>query len=535
VRDTPESEARIALPAKALGPGRLQWWQPSPDGLLLAYGVLAPGGDVELRVRDVESALDLPDRISRAPGGLAWASGRIGFYYVRGPDPRADPAAAAPRTRVLWHQLGQAPVDDEPVYEAKPDASRWELQASRDGAWLLLTIWTGPQRSEVFIQDRRSAGAPWVGLKTGQNAAYRGLFHDRTLYLLTDEAAPRGRILAADLRRLDRIRWRQILAESRFPAADFALTKGALVLTVLERGISRMQLYDLKGRPRGEASLPGPGRVAALAGDPRQEELLFIWESLADPPALYRHNTRTAVRARVDAGPWDNDEYEQKYVEFKSGAGASAGMFLLTSPWLKQDGERPTVIAAAAGGEPSPPPAFSAQAAAWVRQGGVWAAVLPRTSTPAAPAAITDLMAAGYWLTDHEYTKPGRLAVLGAGAGAGLAAQAAAGAPTLFKSLVLIQPEAGLSLRLKLPATLLLSGPCPDVYAAMPGLQLASAKAHYEEPFWLRWEPLGCTALPPDKAASELLDIQSFLLWNLEAETPDTPQPSGNKPLAPRP
>src|SRR4051812_41134741 len=59
----------------------LDWWYPSRDGKLLAYGLSTAGDEQStLRVRDVASGCDLPDTIEQArAASLAWLPDGRGF------------------------------------------------------------------------------------------------------------------------------------------------------------------------------------------------------------------------------------------------------------------------------------------------------------------------------------------------------------------------------------------------------------------------------------------------------------------------
>jgi len=95
-RGSPEP-SRILLDVNTLaadGTQALDWWYPSEDGRLLAYGV-SVGGDEKstLRVRGRGHGQDRPDLIpwTRACS-LAWLPSGRGFYYTRYPAPGSVPA-----------------------------------------------------------------------------------------------------------------------------------------------------------------------------------------------------------------------------------------------------------------------------------------------------------------------------------------------------------------------------------------------------------------------------------------------------------
>ena len=87
----------------------VDWWYPSRDGQLLAYGLSRDGSEQStLRVRDVATGKDLPDTIDRTRAcSVAWLPDNSGFYYTRYPAPGSVPKGQENYNRhVFFHKLG---------------------------------------------------------------------------------------------------------------------------------------------------------------------------------------------------------------------------------------------------------------------------------------------------------------------------------------------------------------------------------------------------------------------------------------------
>src|SRR2546425_2260166 len=83
-------EDRVLLDPNLLskdGTIALDWWYPSRDGKLVAYGLSQSGNEQStLHVREVASGKDLPDVIDRTRAcSVAWKPDATGFYYTRYP------------------------------------------------------------------------------------------------------------------------------------------------------------------------------------------------------------------------------------------------------------------------------------------------------------------------------------------------------------------------------------------------------------------------------------------------------------------
>ena len=117
VREGRQGLDRVLLDPAALGRDAttaLDWFYPSPDGRLLAYG-LSEGGSEQstLRVRDVATGADLSDTIpwTRACS-LEWLPDGSGFVYTRYPEPGSVPRArrttTGASTSTRWAATGGA-------------------------------------------------------------------------------------------------------------------------------------------------------------------------------------------------------------------------------------------------------------------------------------------------------------------------------------------------------------------------------------------------------------------------------------------
>src|SRR5690606_5930134 len=97
VRDGHDGADRVLLDVAALsedGTSALDWWYPSWDGRLLAWGRSESGSEESvLFLRDVATGKDLPDKIDRTRhASVAWLPDGKSFYYSRYPAPGTVPA-----------------------------------------------------------------------------------------------------------------------------------------------------------------------------------------------------------------------------------------------------------------------------------------------------------------------------------------------------------------------------------------------------------------------------------------------------------
>jgi prolyl oligopeptidase len=458
-----DGEPRVVVDPNAWGAEGdtgIDWFYPSHDGLLVAYGVSEAGSEKSvLRVREVDSALDLPDRIERTgQASVAWLPDRTGFYYTRSARPGGVPSGEeAAHRRVYFHRLGTDPLRDPLVFgEGRPKDEVPRVEVSRDGKWMIVTAYRGAA-SEVYAKELAKSTTIFTPIVQGAESLFESRVEGDFLYLLTDEGAPNGKILVVDLDYPARRNWKTLIPEGPAPIAGFEIAAGHLALRLLERTYSRVRIHDLKGLAVKEVPLPLSGTVTALAAHPGTDELTLVFESFLAPPAGLAYDVSRASLTVVEssAAPETLDDLVVKQVSYPSWDGKPVPMFLLHHKRLRRNKTNAALILARGVDEPAWP-AYSASLIAWLERGGLVAQPVVRGGPELGgewrkagmregkPGAVEDLVFAARWLVAQEYTVPQKLGIVGRGHGGLLAAATAVRAPDDVKAAALDSPIADL-------------------------------------------------------------------------------------------
>src|SRR5205085_1308060 len=135
----------------------LDWWFPTRDGRLLAYGLSKNGSEQStLYIRDVGTGTDLPDVIERTRyASLAWLPDASGFYYTRYPAVGSVPKGEENyHHHVFFHKLGTDSAKDLKVFgEGRPAEDMPSVALSPNGRWLVVTEHQGWAKAEVYLRD----------------------------------------------------------------------------------------------------------------------------------------------------------------------------------------------------------------------------------------------------------------------------------------------------------------------------------------------------------------------------------------------
>src|SRR5437660_2180697 len=157
----------------------LDWWFPSQDGKLVAYGTSPNGSEIStLRVMETATGKLLPAQIERTrAASLAWLPDNSGFYYTRYPRPGDVPAGQELYNRhVFFHKLEGGSADglkDPLVFGEGLDPQQWpNVSLSNDGKWLLVNISEGWTKSELYLKNLSSPGGQFVPVASDKNFLY---------------------------------------------------------------------------------------------------------------------------------------------------------------------------------------------------------------------------------------------------------------------------------------------------------------------------------------------------------------------------
>ncbi|HEV7663411.1 MAG TPA: prolyl oligopeptidase family serine peptidase [Chloroflexota bacterium] len=460
VRDGTDGAERAIVDPNAWsqsGVVALDWWFPSADGRLLAYG-LSQGGDElsVLRVLEVETGQSLPDEEiphTRA-ASVAWLPDSSGFYYTRYPTPGTVAEGEEMYNRhVFFHRLGQAGQDDEEIFGAGRAREDWPyVDLSHDGRWLVVEVSQGWARSEIHLLDRQHADRGFVAVHTGVEALASTLFAGQRVFVLTNQNAPNYALFEIDPEHPAKEHWRLVLPER----ADYVLQRvdavaGVLVAHEMHNASSQLRLYQLDGALVTSVALPSIGTVTGIGGEFEGSRLVVGFTSFAQPPTAYvvdLANGGLSVFAQGELPPgFDASQYEVRQQWYTSRDGTPVSMFVIHRRGGVPSGA-PTLLTGYGGFNVSRTPMFVAALPLWLDAGGVYALANLRGGGEYGEAwhqagmlgnkqnVFDDFLSAAEFLSATGLADRGRVAISGGSNGGLLVGAALTQRPELFRAVV---------------------------------------------------------------------------------------------------
>jgi prolyl oligopeptidase len=438
----------------------LDWWQPSPDGSHLAYGLSKDGSeDSVLHVMRVSDRRELPERIANTENAdPQWLDDGSGFFYnqltgaVDTPERFLD-------SQARFHRLGTDPGADPILMKRGLTDVRFE----RIQAPSVQTYWGSPYALLILADVRpetRILIAP-VADAVANKARWRPVaeFEDEitgveidgdSLYLLANKGHPRGRILKTSTAAPSLTTATEVVPQGPLVIEQLQRARDNLYLQIMDGGVSRLRRLSRSGVVT-EIDLPFDGTVAALAATARDDGVLFSLQGWLTPPDIWSADARgkVAPTGLTPRPPIDVSPYESRRLFATAKDGTRIPYSIIYRKGLKQDGNTPAWISAYGSyGITAYPPTFSPRSLALidagfivgyadVRGGGEYGRDWHKAGQLAnKPNTWRDLIAVCEELCAQKYTSPARLAIGGRSAGGITVGRAMTERPDLFAAVI---------------------------------------------------------------------------------------------------
>ena len=435
------------------GTTALDWWHPSPDGSLIAYGTSEGGTELStLRIRNVENGQDHPEAIPNTRAcGIAWLPDGSGFYYTSYPALGSVPKGEEKYYRKVWfHKVGDDPSADRLVFGEKRAKEDWpDPVLSPDGRYLVINVFQGWSKSEVYLKDLQEEGR-WIPVVEKVDAQFSARVVGGKLLVFTNHEAPRYRIMSADPATPKMENWTELVPQGDATIRDFEVFGDRIALLELRDATSRLRTVGLDGSGGPVIDLPELGAVWEFHADTAGTVLVFDFTSFFHPPALYRYDGASGkvtcfekLTVNIDTSRF---EWRQVWVESKDGT--KVPMFLVHARGLAADGRHPTLLYGYGGFAMPQMPYFGSGLIAWLEHGGVYAMPGIRGGGENGEEwhkggmlankqnSFDDFIAAAEWLFRQKITSPDKLAISGGSNGGLLVGAVLTQRPELFRSVL---------------------------------------------------------------------------------------------------
>jgi prolyl oligopeptidase len=439
----------------------LDWWQASPDGQHVAYGVSKDGSeDSVLHILGVADGRDLPEQIPNTEGASPqWLADGTGFFYnqltgvVGTPERYLD-------SQARFHRLGADPAHDPIVMRRGLDPrvayERIQMPAVATfghASHVLLLLSDVRQESRILIAPLEAvlAGkAQWVEVAGFEDEVTDAEIDGDTLYLLANKDHPRGRVLKAQVSSPQVRGAVEVVPQGSDVISSFQGARDGLYLDVLDGGLGKLWHLSRDGKVTPVA-LPFEGTLSGLAANPQEDGALFSLTSWLRPADFWSvdaagHVVQTGL---TPAPAIDVSSYETVRLFATAHDGTRIPYSLIYKKGLQLEGKTPAWISAYGSyGAVAYSPAFAGRTLALidagfivgyanVRGGGEYGREWHKAGQLAnKPNTWRDLIAVCEDMIARKYTSPAHLAIGGRSAGGITVGRALTERPDLFAAVI---------------------------------------------------------------------------------------------------
>jgi prolyl oligopeptidase len=444
------------------GTTALDWWHPSSDGKFIAYGKSSQGTENStLFIYDIDRAKTLEDSIPYArAASVAWLGDNSGFYYTRYPDPGTVPDDEVQYHRKVYlHKIGDDYHADALIFGEGRDKTEWPgVQLSPDDRYLLISAYMGWSKAELYLKDLQKGG-DFIRLTDDTEAIYSVQMAGDGFYVMTNDGAPKKKILKGNYRRPKMSNWKLLIPEGEDAVEHMSVVGERIVLATLHNASSRISVYSSKGQFIKDIELPAIGSLISyvdhvIGGEPDGSELAFGYYSYFIPPRIYLYDFKSEKLSVLDKIKTDLDLslYKVEQIWYPSKDGTEISMFLIHRKDIKLDGSNPTMVNGYGGFSGNETPHFSRTRTMFLKRGGVFAHTQLRGGGEYGEEwhragmlenkqnVFDDFIAACEWLIDNKYTNPEKLLIEGGSNGGLLVGAALVQRPDLIKAVVCWRP-----------------------------------------------------------------------------------------------
>ena len=455
-----DTEPRVLLDPNTLsedGTVALSSLGVSDNGKLLGYGLSGAGSDwVEIYVRDIQSGQDLNDELKWVKfSGLSWTKDNRGFFYSRFPEPDEKGAlqAANRNHQIYYHVVGTSQNEDTLIYD-RPEEADWLMNAhvTQDGRMAVISIHRSGPQNRLYLMDlgdpqNPNLQAPIVKLIDEFTDEYNLVeYENDTLYLETNRDAPRGQVVAINLKNPASENWKTVIAQTEDTLNSVSLVGEEFIANYKHNAASQVVFYGKDGQKIKELELPGLASVSGPSGKRHETELFYVLNSYLLPPTIFRYDMRSGQSSvfRESEVDFDASPYETKQIWFESRDGTRVPMFITCRRDLDLNGNNPTLLYGYGGFNVSLTPGFSVSNTVWLEAGGVLAIPNLRGggefgkewhdagTKERKQNVFDDFIAAAEYLIRENYTSPQKLAIAGGSNGGLLVGAVSNQRPDLF-------------------------------------------------------------------------------------------------------
>ncbi len=422
----------------------------SIDNKLAAYTSNETGSfaDFTLRVRDLATGSDLPDKIEKVQS-FAWANDNKTLFYSVGNE-------ALRSWRIYRHIIGST-QSDELVFEESDEQFNVYVQKSKTDDFIFISSSSFTSSEYQYLLASEPAGKFKVFIPRTKDVTYNVYPHKEKFFIqYKDRDNLNCKVYEAPLNSFaDRSTWKEVIPHKSDVKIDYLdVFDKYLVAQTRKNGLNEILVITLADGKSRTINFPEPVYTASLAGTPNYNAtaLRYSYTSLNRPNTVYDYifasgESKKLKEQEIPSG-FNPDDYTVERVWAVASDNTKVPISVVYKKSLKKDGSNPALLYSYGSYGYSSDAYFNSSFFSLIDRGFVFAVAQIRGGSDMGEQwyedgkllkkknTFTDFIACAEKLQQDKYTSASKLAIMGGSAGGLLMGAVVNMRPDLFNTVI---------------------------------------------------------------------------------------------------
>jgi prolyl oligopeptidase len=438
----------------------LDWWEPSPDGTHVVYGLSPAGSEASvMHIMVVATGEILPERVEKTDSATPnWLPDSSGFFYLQFTGKRGTPEFYLDG-HARFHRLRTDPGSDPivlnrdlyPDVPLKTEQSPLIFTARGSKTVVAAVVDVRPEMAlwSASLEEVLQGRPHWLPICTFDDEVTSFTVLGGDLYLLANKGFPRGRVLKTSIVMPDLAHAVEVMPQGNAVIESLAGAGDGVFVTLMDGGVQRLSRIGRDGVV-GAIPLPFEGAVEGVYTVPDRDGAYLNLTSWLVPRGIW-HVAGGGLP--VDAGftprpAIDVSSYQVQRAFATAKDGVRIPYWMISRKGMVRNGHIPTLVTGYGAYQISNTPAFTPKLLALLDAGAVYVVANVRGGgeygrewhaagqKETKPNTWRDLIAVCEQLITDKVTRPAQLAIWGGSAGGITVGRALTERPELFAAVI---------------------------------------------------------------------------------------------------
>jgi len=316
----------------------------APGNQLMAYSLDTVGRrKYTIRFRDLRTGQDLPDQITNAGEGGAFADDRT-FFYVR-------KDRSLRNARVFRHVLGTDPSTDKEMFHERNRAFSCEVYRSRSDRFVVISTESTLSSEHRLLRTDDPMGEFRTLFPRERKHEFSIMHVPGKFYVLTNWKARNFRLMECPEEETAKSRWTEVVPHREdVLLEDAEVFREHLVITERRNGLAHLRILPLAGGEEHEITFHDPAYVAFGSVNPEWDTCKFRYgyTSLTTPSSIHEHDMASCqdrlLKQQEVLGDFDPSRYVSERIWAVAKDGARVPISVVHRRDLAMDGRAPFLL-----------------------------------------------------------------------------------------------------------------------------------------------------------------------------------------------